>query len=96
MLAAPINNTDPGDFRIERTGYWLILLLLAIFGAATQDTPLSGLDFLLLVAWVVLTYARVKDIGWHGAWTIGCLIPLFNIVIGFIRSYHPVVELADD
>ncbi len=81
MLAMPINKSEPGNIRIRRGPYWALMLILSIISGTTNT-----LDLLLLVGWVYLTYARVKDIGWHGAWTLACIIPLFNIVIGFMRS----------
>jgi len=84
MIAVPLKETGPkNEFRLKRLPYWLILITLGFLSNTTQS-----IEFLVMVmiGWFVITYARIKDCGYNGWWTLGCILPLFNVVIGFIKS----------
>jgi len=77
-------------FKLTRAPYWGWMVLLALFNVMLEgagDAPIIAWTWIAVLAgWVVITYGRVKDIGWHGAWALGAFIPVFNIVIGCLKS----------
>ena len=82
-------------WNLERAPYWglfLIIVVVSVIADMSYDPYARNndiyifLDMILVASFGAITYGRVKDIGWHGAWTIACIIPLFNIVIGCIKS----------
>jgi uncharacterized membrane protein YhaH (DUF805 family) len=78
------------EFRIKRAPYWGILLGLAVFNSTIDILWHQDMAFLLIplvvIALFALTYARVRDLEWNGAWTLLCLVPLFNIYIGCLET----------
>jgi len=74
--------------KLRRAPYWGLYLFFVFIqvGVSYVDEGLLGLWFMLLLAVLAISYARVKDIGWHGFWTLLAVIPLGNVFLGCVRS----------
>lgn len=80
------NNQEP--FVIKRGPYWACLVVMGCLNLVILDPEFSSGIFVgaVFIGWLVLSYARVKDIGWGGWTAIFCIVPLFNLVIGCLES----------
>jgi len=85
MIAVPIKE----DYTMARAPYWGWLIAIIVMNAMLPYEA-GILAIFLLVGLVFITYVRVKNIGWHGAWTLCLFLPFFSFFIGFFPSKKPL------